>query len=176
MTDPRFGEGAQPPTDFERQLLRESDNLSDVWVEVGQRIGADALFALFGAVAGMILSVPRRVVFVKRLHAATTSSGARSADEQLAACDAAGDVWVDVGQRIGADALFAILDLLAGATVSVPSRVGFVRRLYIPRRDQELLAMGGTHSVAQLMAHFGLTRMGVSYARKRALRTGKGKR
>ena len=175
MTDPRFGEGAQPPTDFERQLLRESTNLADVWVEVGQRIGADALFALFGAVSGMILSVPRRATFVRRLVAATSDRVADSAT-LLAKADPAVDAWVDIGQRIGAGALFAILDLIPGQTVSVPSRAGFVRRLYVPRRDQELLTMSRTHTDAQLAAHFGLTPAGVHYARKRALRTAGGKR
>lgn len=109
MKDNRFGKTGEKPTEFERSLLDASNNIDDVWVLLGKRIGADALFAVLDEVPGMILSVP--------------------------------------------------------------SRAGFVKRLYLPQRDQEILALSKTHTDRQLTEKFHLTDEGVRQARKRALRT-----
>lgn len=174
MTDPRFGEGAQPPTDFERQLLRESTIRTDAWVIVGQHIGADALFVVFSRISGMILSAPAPERFAKRLGLARWSTAEIAA--RLTAANPNDDVWIDIGQHIGAENLGWMLGTLAGEIFSSPSREGFVRRLYVPWRDQELLELSKTHTGPQLAAIFGLTRAGVHYARKRALRTRRAKR
>ncbi len=66
--DPRFGQGSEPPTDFEVELIMEQDGIDDVWLEVGKDIGADALFRLLGRIGGEIVSVPTRQSFVRRLY------------------------------------------------------------------------------------------------------------
>lgn len=68
MKDRRFGAGGEPPTDFEERLLDQCDNLDDVWVQIGKRIGARALFALMDEASGLLLSVPTRESFVRRLY------------------------------------------------------------------------------------------------------------
>lgn len=65
--------------------------------------------------------------------------------ELLASAQQPDDVWVLIGQRIGAEALFAIFDEIGGEKVSVPSRESFVRRLYQPQRDEAIV-----HAFAEL--------------------------
>ena len=66
--DPRFGEGSAAPTEFEEELLRDCDNLDDLWVAVAKRIGLAATFEVFDELGSMIVSVPTRRSFVKRLY------------------------------------------------------------------------------------------------------------
>lgn len=92
--------------------------------------------------------------------------------ELLQASELDGEIWVVVGQRIGAAALFQIFDELGGMIVSVPRRESFIRRVYLPRRDAEALAMsrdGRTH--AEIGAQLGVDPSAVTRARCRALRT-----
>lgn len=174
MTDPRFGEGAQPPTDFERQLLRECTIRTDAWVIVGQHVGADVLFVVFSRISGMILSAPTPDRFAKRLGLARWSTDEVAA--RLATADPGADVWIDVGQHVGAESLGWMLGTLAGETFSAPSREGFVRRLYIPLRDQEWLALSRTRTTAQIAAQVGQPYHTVRKALLRALGTRRAKR
>ncbi len=66
--DPRFGDDTQPPTEFESALLKNSHALDDIWVAVGKQIGPESLFRLFAELGGMIVSVPTRESFVRRLY------------------------------------------------------------------------------------------------------------
>lgn len=68
MSNTRFGEDADPPTEFEAQLLAESTSLDDIWVLIGREIGIEALFRVFHKASGEILSVPTRRSFVRRLY------------------------------------------------------------------------------------------------------------
>lgn len=67
MNDCRFSGVGDPPTVFEEQLLSCADQ-EDLWVLIGQRIGARALFILFDEIGGEKVNVPKREVFQQRLY------------------------------------------------------------------------------------------------------------
>lgn len=86
--------------------------------------------------------------------------------------DVVDDVWVELGKRIGLDNLVAVFHAVGGQVVSVPSRETFMRRLYVPYRDQQVLEMRraglGSRRIARELR---LSLDTVKRARCRALRT-----
>ena len=90
----------------------------------------------------------------------------------LARCADCDDRWVAVGKRIGAEALFAVLDELGGEILSAPSREMFVLRLYQPHRDAEMLelATAGVPTM-EIARTYGVNENTVRRAVARALRT-----
>lgn len=90
----------------------------------------------------------------------------------LARCEDQDDRWVALGKRIGAAALFAVLEELGGlGTLSAPRRATFVMRLYRPVRDAEILALerAGVDR-SEIGRTYGITRQSVDEAVLRALR------
>lgn len=87
------------------------------------------------------------------------------------------DRWVAVGKRIGASALFAVLDELGGGEIlSVPTREMFVRRLYLPIRDAEIRELAANHvPIAEIARTYNISPSAVSRAIDRGLRTRTGK-
>lgn len=82
------------------------------------------------------------------------------------------DRWVAIGKRIGAKALFVVLDELGGlGTFSAPSRETFVMRLYRPVRDAEIadLVAGGADK-REVAKVYHLTRQAVDEAMVRSLK------
>lgn len=94
----------------------------------------------------------------------------------LARCDNLDDRWVAVGKRIGAEALFIVLDEIGdGALVSAPSREMFVKRLYLPVRDAEILQLHQQDVDVGFIANtYRLTPKAVREAIARALKAGFG--
>lgn len=87
------------------------------------------------------------------------------------------DRWVSIGKRIGAAALFVVLEELGGlGTFSAPSRETFVMRLYRPQRDAEIreLVNGGVDR-GEIARTYGISRTAVEKAEHRVLRRDAGK-
>ena len=68
MADRRFSKQGQPATDFERDLLLQSQALEDPWVEIAQIIGLDAALAVMDRFERCLLSCPSRTAFITRMH------------------------------------------------------------------------------------------------------------
>lgn len=86
--------------------------------------------------------------------------------------DSLDDGWVEIGKAIGLDALFKLFELRGGEILSVPTRHSFVKRLYIPQRDQEILdERRSGKSRGELAQRYRMSINGVDRARIRALRT-----
>lgn len=53
----------------------------------------------------------------------------------------ASSVWVAIAQRIGAAALFVVLDEIGGEKMHVPTREHFVHGLWVPMQRDTILAL-----------------------------------
>lgn len=68
MTDQRFSALGKPASEFEHDLLANSEELEDVWVEISGIVGIDHAMAIMDRFSGCLLSVPKRSDFVKRMY------------------------------------------------------------------------------------------------------------
>lgn len=82
------------------------------------------------------------------------------------------DVWTALAQRIGADALVAVLDEFGGEKISIPSRREFFATLYRPYRNAEIVRLHATgFSLAELGRQYGVNKSTIL----KALRCASGK-
>lgn len=84
------------------------------------------------------------------------------------------DRWVGIGKRIGAHALFVVLEDLGGTgTISAPTRETFVMRLYQTVRDAEIMDLDRAGVDRREIARtYGVTTQAVGKIIKRALMRG----
>lgn len=66
-------------------------------------------------------------------------------------------VWIDLGKRIGADALALVFDYIGGSKVHVPTRAEFFRGIAREIRDARIMILRGQgKSVAEIAIELGM--------------------